>query len=481
MIQFPISSNTFDKATWAVLVVCIILFWTVGYDPRKAPRYFKDNLFWIVVNALIVIASVHALWLAPTPRVGTHCVDIERVWGPLNMVLSCDSYEFIRAARKPGRLSKPMSYRQSRPLEPMVAALLTLAEPIGPYTLLPDEIAEGYDTAQCPNCLRDVDGYPYRQRIQPGWLAYIVLNFVILLAALMLFRRLNAPQTKAAAATIAIVSVFLTFNPVVKGFFWSAHTQMWNVLMPLIAIALSQAFLRRPSRSWLFMTASGALLGIGALAYGNLIVCVAVSIGSIAVGFRLNRERPKLLPLLGKIGCFLAAFAAPLVTWIQIIMTTNGSFYNAEIEDCQMFSWMLDAWRAGGAGTLITKTQPFLAEFFMHLWTVVWPALPLLAIVLLLGYKSLPRLRETIRERSHSLLASLITMVVCFTFFGLMGFYRDRLEFNVVVPVIVIAGIILSGLLERMPRRQVIVTLLLVAAVALGYIVTALVHVGPYV
>jgi hypothetical protein len=185
--------------------------------------------------------------------------------------------------------------------------------------------------------------------------------------------------------------------------------------------------------------------------------------------------------LLGKICCFLAAFAAPLVLWVQIIMMTTGSFYNAEIEDCQMFSWILDAWRAGGAGTLITKAQPFLAEFFMHLWTVVWPALLLLAIVLLVGYKSLPRLRETIKERSHSLIASLITMVVCFAFFGLMGFYRDRLEFNVVVPIIVIAGIILSGLLERMPRRQVVVTLFLVAAVALGYIVTALVRVGPYV
>jgi hypothetical protein len=479
MAQYPISHNAFDVATWVVVVVCVILFWTVGYDPRKAPRYFRNNLRWIVINTLIVIAAVHALWLAPTPPAGTPCVDIERVWGPLNMVLSCDSYEFIRIARKPGRLSRPNSYRQSRPLGAMAAALLTRAEPIGPYTLLPDEFAE--DAAQSPNRLRDVGGYPYRQRIQPGWLAYIVLNFVTLLAALMLFRRLNAPRTKAAAVTIAVVSFFLMFSPVVKGFFWSAHTQMWSVLMPLIAIALSQAFLRRPTRSWLFMTATGALLGIGALAYGSLIVCVPVAILSIAVGFRLNREQPQFLPLLGKICCFLAAFAAPLVIWIQIIKMTTGSFYNAEIEDCQMFSWMLDAWRAGGAGTLISKAQPFLAEFFMHLWTVVWPALPLLAIVLLVGYKSLPRLREIIRERSQSLIAALITMVMCFGFFGLMGFYRDRLEFNVMVPIIVMAGIILSGLLERMPRRQVVVTLFLVVAVTLGYVVTALVRVGPYV
>ena len=452
MAQFPISDAAFYLATPVVLGLVVFLFRVVGYDPHRAPDYLRRNARWIALNAVLVIVAAHALMLAPPPPPGSPCAESHRVWGPLEMVVSCDSYEFVADASHPGRLSITNSYRQTRPLGIMVASLLTLAE-----------------------------RPPYVQLLQPGWLSFVILNFVLLLVALVLFRRLNAPASSAAAVAVAVLATFLTFNDVVKGFFWSAHTQMWNVLLPLISIALSLAFLRRPERSWRFMTATGALLGIGSLAYASLLVCLPVTITSIALGFWINHERPPLLSLFGKLCLFLGAFAAPMMIWTSIIKRTTGSFYYAETQCCRMFVWILDSWKAGGAQALQRQTQAFLGDFLIHLWHVLWPALVLLAITLLVGIMSPPRLKATIRERSLTLAAAAITLVVCLGFFALIGFYRHRLAFPVVVPVLVIASVIITALLERMPKKETVVTILLVVIAAGGFITSALVRITwPY-
>lgn len=50
-----------------------------------------------------------------------------------------------------------------------------------------------------------------------------------------------------------------------------------------------------------------------------------------------------------------------------------------------------------------------------------------------------PRLKVTIRERSRTLGAAAITLVMCLSFFALVGFYRNRLAFNVLVPVVIVS------------------------------------------
>lgn len=416
------------------------------------------------MNAVLIIAAAHALLLAPPPPAGSHCVETQRVWGPFQMVLSCDSYQFVASARDPAHLLAYRSWNQARPLGVMAASLLTLAESKG-----------------SPNPSPTVFGYPYGVRHQPGWLPYVLINFIILLVALMLFRQLNAPVKTTGAVAVAVLGTFLIFNDVVKGFFWSAHTQMWNVLMPLISISLSYTFLRRPVKSWLFMTATGLLLGIGFLAYGSLVVCVVAAIVSIALGLWTNRERPSLPELLGKLGLFLLAFAAPVLIWIALVKRVTGAFFSPEAEIYRQFVWIFDSWKAGGIVGLLHQARIFFFDFVVHLANVSWPALLLLAIVLVVRIVSPARLQETIRDRSFTLGAAGITFVICLGFFSLMGFYRNRLEFNVVMPVLVIASILITGVVERLPRSQTILTLTLVIFAAIGFVASALLRITwPY-
>jgi hypothetical protein len=102
-------------------------------------------------------------------------------------------------------------------------------------------------------------------------------------------------------------------------------------------------------------------------------------------------------------------------------------------------------------------------------------------MVLLAGLASPSQLRAVIQARSRILLACVITSVLCLGFFALVGFYRTRLAFNVVVPVLVAASVIATGLLERQPRGLAVTTVLLITMAAAGYVASALSRVTwPY-
>jgi len=443
----------FYLATLTAIAVSVALFWIIGYDIRRAPGYLIANWRWIVLYSALILVATHAMLLAPTPPPGSHCVETQHVYGPLEMVLSCDSNHFVASAREPATLLQYESWNQARPLGVMVASILTRVEGV---------VLKSH--------------YPYGVRLQPGWLPYIILNFLLLLVSLMIFKRLNAPATVTAAAAVAVLSTFLVFSDVVKGFFWSAHTQMWNVLMPLLSIALAYSFLRRPVRSWLFMAATGLLLGIGLLAYGSLIACAVSAVIAIVLGVWINHERPPLPQLAGKLFVFVLAFATPVLTWIAFVTRVTGVFFSPEAKIFRQFVWIGDALKAG---ELAYQSRAFFIEFSLHLAQVLLPALLLLAIVFFVRIVSPARLRETIKERSHLLIAAGITFAVCLVFFYLMGFYRNRLEFNVALPLLVVASVLLTGVLDRVPRKQTVMTLIALAAVA--FITSALLRVTwPY-
>ncbi len=130
---------------------------------------------------------------------------------------------------------------------------------------------------------------------------------------------------------------------------------------------------------------------------------------------------------------------------------------------------------------LLSQTRIFFGAFFVHFGNVVWPALVLLAIVLVVRIVAPDRLRQTIKDRTLMIGAAAITLVIAAVFYALMGFYRNRLEFNVVMPLLVIASVLLTGVIERLPRRQTVLTITLVVIAAVAFIASALVRVTwPY-
>jgi hypothetical protein len=90
-------------------------------------------------------------------------------------------------------------------------------------------------------------------------------------------------------------------------------------------------------------------------------------------------------------------------------------------------------------------------------------------------------LRELVSGYEPVLAGIAITLLVSLPFFGLQGFYRDRLAFNLVVPLVVLAGILAVRLRERLRRPAGNLALAVPAVTAFGVLLGALLKVGPYV
>jgi hypothetical protein len=202
---------------------------------------------------------------------------------------------------------------------------------------------------------------------------------------------------------------------------------------------------------------------------------------SMAVGFWINRQRPDWLALFGKVSLFLSALAAPSLIWVGIIKNLIGSFATPEVRHFRQFVWIMDSWKEGGADALQRKARAFFSEFGVHVWYELWPVLILLVIVLVFSLISRERLKTMIRGRSTLLIAAVITFLMAVPFFALMGFYRDRLAFNVVVPIFIIASVLLTALVENASRPQKTFMVGSVALAAACCIMAALLRVTwPY-
>jgi hypothetical protein len=440
-----------------------VLFRVAGVDLPRVRALWR--LLWVkaLVYAGTIIVIVHLFFVAPLlpdSQQQARCVENVHLTSWLGYAASCDSNEFIFDARNPGTLSVAKSFRQSRPLQITVAALMERVE---------------------KRVVEPTVGRPYNFPLSPGWFPYVVLNFVLLLAALLLFDQLVLPGRRRLELAVGALVVLLCASDVVKGFFWSAHTQMWNVLLPLISIQVCAGVLVRPDRSVVWIGAVSMLAGIGALAYGSLIIVPPALLIALAIAMRRRGFQAALWPWIRAAVVAIVSLALPTLVWYGILKHTTGSVFNSETTDFREYVWITDALKHGGVSRLIQQTGHMLRLFIHHVADEMWPAMAMVTALLAIAARYRIRLRELVSGYEPVLAGIAITLVVSLPFFGLQGFYRDRLAFNLVVPLVVLAGILAVRLRERLRRPAGNLALAVPALTAVGVLLGALLKVGPYV
>jgi hypothetical protein len=223
-----------------------------------------DRSFWWFSGCLLIL--MFALLIGPRvpdEQQTKNCVVNIHLPGPFGIGLNCDSPEFMRLASQPSGLLEPRNTRQSRP--GMIAAAATMAWALSPLTTLADRLGIRAGRA-------DID--PQRiatafARDIPAFLAYIILNVLLVLMTFYFFRLICAPWLdNSASAMVVLTSVgfLLVTNDVVKAFVWTPHTQMFNLLVPVFAVyasirANAGALIQRR-----FAISIGLIAGIGGTA-----------------------------------------------------------------------------------------------------------------------------------------------------------------------------------------------------------------------
>lgn len=439
-----------------------------------AGRRRHGALVWIAFATILPLFMAALLVgpRVPAAEQARHCVGNMVSAAPaFGLSLNCDAFLLLNVAREPWKLLTKDHLRQSRPLMILPATAL---RPL--FTGLTDAPA-ALGIAPAP----DVDDY--FGRFMPdmiandfaAYVAYILLNIAILVASFAVFlwlvlgdaggRRWSVPA--ASVAAVAAIGGLLVANDVVKAFMWAPHVQFYNILVPLLAVAV----LARPVASHRGAAIIGFASGIGVLAYPLFIVVAgAVAVRAAFEAWRMKRAEP-LAP--GAIA-IATAFIAPLA-WFAFVMWRVASFYSEAARFDQVV-WITQSLAAGTflaeAGIRIGYTLGHAGRQASSLVVVFVPVL----FALLLG-----RRRAALSRADLELcVAALVISIVILAFHAIIGTHVGRTAYGALPPLIVFCAVLARVALEGASAR-----LAWGVAGACGALMVAeLVHVaakgGPY-
>lgn len=317
----------------------------------------------------------------------------ENVSGPVGtqVLINCDSAQIVQDSQDLQRLVNAETSYQDRPLFPIMGFLLS--KPL-------KDVTKSYEI------FYNKDGKPIKF-FYANYLAFIGINFLILffiwhqLVSLLARLRSHKPMTFGDELLIGIsVGSVLIANNVFKGFFWTPHTQLFNILIVILSINLwldleSGTFQHR--FKWHFF-----LNGLLLFFYPMFVVLYLLPL--------LYSWRRYLLPT------FLSI--SPYLAYPLMFQTFGGTYRNAAVEDFNGFVWVFEALRS--PEIIIAKVKLFLSSF-VHLPITI---LVLLSLIFMMF-------------RVNTLRLVIVSKYLLFLFgFGafifLMGYSGPRLAFPLI-------------------------------------------------
>jgi hypothetical protein len=326
----------------------------------------------------------------------------KKVFGPFgsSVIFNCDSAQFMQDSRDLKRILEGTTSYQDRPLYAVLSKFISYVfEPL---------IDEKRSFRNSEGILIDF----YFSNL----LSFYLINLSVLLLSLYLFsdalRRILNPNVPSYFAFISLV--FL--NDIVKGFTWTPHTQVFNILLITFALYSWARFRTNadtPNVILWFVTVT-----VLAFFYPSLLLLV-------------------LIPLAHAFKTYFFYSLIPIFTFISypfFIHFMNGSYRNAAVQDFNQFVWILNV-------RSVNDVSSKLGTFFVELDKT---------LILMVFLLSLMRL---VFRNSNSLnpINRTIWVFVCVyaVFLMSMGFYSTRLSTPLLLIIIIISLIELNF---KMPR-----------------------------
>ncbi len=406
----------------------------------------------------------------PAERQSEFCVVNVDLPGPFGLSLNCDSPEFMRLAADPAALLDAENTRQSRPGLVLAAAALSLPlsllKPIG--AALPARASRS-----------DIDQQRISEALSqyvPAFAAYVLLNAAFLVACFVVLRRIahravgGRMYPEVGIVVLAAGSLFLS-NDVTRFFMWSPHTQLLNVLLPVLAMSAVLWSWSGGLRSLPAAAGAGLATGVGLTAYPLSIILAPALLGPAALRapWQPADENRRLLC---NAFALLCGCVLPYLVWYLSVRFATGRFYSHEIASGQLV-WIRQAYAQG----LFELSKAFAGHIVYLLQSAAMQAVAaILMIVWVLGIAILSRRADASFRRVFArLLAACVAVSgLALLFYAGVGWLSPRLAYAAVPPWIVLSGAIaacLASQLDVRPRRILAAGM---AAIALGNMIVVL-------
>jgi len=393
------------KPPWANLALM-----ATSLAPSPATGRFR---WWAWPLTALVIALVNLpSLLRPAPPANA-CGVAEPVFGPFTRFQNCDAHVFnLIAADWSQLLANAGETRLGRPAYLAAGWLVDRALYVISFGALDP------NSAQPPNYSASEVGY-------------VLLNVALLTVALMLTWRylmVSRERWQAAWGPIIVISVMIAVNPITKAFLWTAHTQMFTMVVPVVAL-LATHWALRSKITVPNAIALGVIFGVGILAYGSM----AVAVISVIIALIVRRQWIQ--------AAVIAAVTALLpLLWVLYATVVRGSFYSVETEKFRQFVWIADGLTDGTLISRIRDNFDWLLGTFADGQMVI--AMLILAVAAIAaGSMALLQPRRSVGSHWGSSIAALCIVVATqVVFLYAMGFYQTRLTWGLVITLLLGAG-----------------------------------------
>ncbi|MET4105488.1 hypothetical protein [Hymenobacter sp. UYP22] len=402
-------------------------------------------------TGLIVLATVSFLF-SPAPLTeDEYCGTYLHLTSFAGFTANCDGFVYMEDARYPAHLLEQGEVRQSRPLFILLGTvvgypLTWTVQGLQSSGLLPASVVQ-----KLPVKYQPLLGF---------YVGYVLLNYAVLLAALLLFRHLYYRLTGRHGSrwVLAALLVFLVSNQVTKAFFWTVHQQMFTFLVPLL-LAYTGLQLRESGRWRAWLPGLAVLGGLLALVYGSFVLGLPVLLYGAWLQQNKNFTAGFFLQLAGL--SFL--FALPTLGWVGLLKLHGVTYYNHEAQSYGQLVWLRAAWQQPFTGFLQLAGRNLLR--FLVTVPAIAPFLGLAAAVVLWPQKT------RLLHRPLTPIGGLLLLQT--GFLAGLGYYKERLTFAL-LPLLLL---IIAVQLIQYPGRQTGAWLL---AAALGWHAWQVLRYGPF-
>ncbi|HUQ48327.1 MAG TPA: hypothetical protein VM053_08810 [Gemmatimonadaceae bacterium] len=449
--------------------------WSRIVDALELRQYLRPRDF--VIAGLLVSLLMPLILVSPRPSPGIQkywLLHVVELGGPVHIVKNVDSYEFEHDAKSPGDLfTVAHRHWQSRPLAVWLGWALSQPFRAGG---MPTRVAM---TPEAGNVLVQKPPYPAEYNAySPEYAGFILLNWLLLVGSVILFKPLLRGKSYLDAWVLLPVSMLIV-NMVTRAFFWTPHTQIFNVVLPVATMTLLRPLLPRAKTLTVRDTALiGAVFGILAMAYGAF----AVTAGAAALvillgdGWQTLKREVRRRSILS--ATLIAAFFAPMLLWIGIVILVTGAFYSPETQRYHEFVWLYER-LPEGLGVylpLVARNVKTYAEFALHASMI--PALLIAGLVVFLFRKTVEGYAT--RPENDTRRAVMFFMAADSAFYVSMGFYAERIAWTIVPGVLVVLGLQLRLADETLTGRKRLAFRAIVFALAVGSVIHVIFRKGPF-
>lgn len=372
-----------------------------------------------------LLALLPLLVLAAPKAPESECLKLVQLPLGLSFTSNCDSRRLTQIATDPRRI--PDSDWRSRPayfLAGMVAApaAAVVALPLWDMLLAGRVVAPGIDLQRFALVL------PYH-------LAFVALNWAVLALTIRLVADLVGRDRRDLWVP---TGVLLSLCEMSRAFFLTPHTQMFNLLVPVLLLWLVErgpaALAMAPRRLALVGLGLGGLV----LFYGlAMLAGPAAILGMLWWGHRL-RALPGLRLAARQSAILGGAFILPSLSWIAFTTLGLGTAPSAEISAHRQLVWPLDAWRAGTLGDAATSSLLTYAQMSALAVQDLAPVAALLAAVAIAAQGT-----AALADR-RAIVAALASIAV-FAFFYFVHWYDERLAMPPLVPLLCLPAILAAA------------------------------------